>query len=195
METFIQLIAIVIWPLTVITVLLLFRSELRGAAAKLTKIKFKDLTAEFGEQLLSVQKEAHNLVKESGNKIDLIKSGSLDEQLKRIAQISPQAAIMEAWREVEHALKILHENYYPEEKKNMPGQRNIRAMIVDGILPRSADLVYSKLRNLRTKAAHVPDFALETTQAETYIDTAHELLSTLNSKINSENKTVSEGQN
>jgi len=59
------------------------------------------------------------------------------ERLLRIVQISPRAAIMEAWRDIEFTTKMVTDAYGISVGGNIAGERAIRDLTHKGILPDS----------------------------------------------------------
>ena len=74
---------------------------------------------------------------------------------------------------MDHIVKII------ETIGRIAGVKAIRQLVQKGVLPLSVISVYESLRRLRAKAAHTADFEIDKTEAERYIDTAHQFFVTL----------------
>jgi len=127
--------------------------------------------AVFGKDLDKIENDAAMLRHDSPSKkisIDLIKP-KLD-QLKRIAEISPRAAILEAWTLVETTALT------PETKTSTNSQLSrielLHHMVTTARLSQEESNLVISLRKLRNQAAHLPDFALTQEEAERYLDLA-----------------------
>lgn len=178
MEYFVQLVSALAWPLTIIAVALLFRQELRRAAARLSSVSYKEFRAEFDRELRAIEGEVQTLAVRGPQPLpsDQNSKGLPSyDRLIRIADISPRAAIMEAWREIELTTKQIANAYGLAPLKDMPGVRNVRELIQRKVLPSAAEGLYEGMRRLRSRAAHAADFAIEPDEAQRYIETALEL--------------------
>jgi hypothetical protein len=174
----VQLVSALAWPLTVIIVALMFRQEIRKVASRLSTLSYGDMKAEFEKDLNKLEREVKELpIKESATKVEHKKSDAetLDsyERLSRIAEISPRAAIMEAWRDIEVTTKQVTDAYGISTDGHIAGVRAIRELVRQHLLPESVVKVYEQMRGLRARAAHAPDFTITADEAKRYIDTAY----------------------
>jgi len=181
MENFIKLIEAVAWPLTVIAAAFMFRHELRRAAQRLSTLKYKDFSADFNANLTKIESDLDQISSNQTDEKQLENDQTLSsyERLLRIADISPRAAIMEAWRDIEVTTKKVTEAYGIATIGRIAGVKAIRQLVQRGILPSNIVSVYESLRRLRARAAHSADFAIDPEEAERYIDTAHQFYMTL----------------
>jgi hypothetical protein len=178
MDKLVQLISALAWPATVLSLAMIFRHELRRAASRLSSLQYKDFKAGFERDLKRLEGEVQALPAEvrvptdapaSENKAAL----SSYDRLVRIAEISPRAAIMEAWRDIEVTTKKVADAHGLSVDGAVAGVKAIRDIVGRGLLPRSVIGVYEQMRRLRARAAHAADFAIDSEEAERYIDTAH----------------------
>lgn len=180
----VQLVSAIAWPLTVIIIVLLFRHEIRKTSSRLSSLAYKDVKAEFRHDLNKVERELKELTpKESPTSP---KQADVDrealnsyEQLRRIAEISPRAAIMEAWRDIEVTTKQVTDAYGISTSGQIAGVRAINELVQRHLLPNSVTSVYEQMRRLRSRAAHAADFVITSEEAEQYIDTAYRFHNTL----------------
>ena len=187
----VQLIQALAWPITVLILVLLFRGEIRNIFARISAFHYKDFKAEFARELHAAEGEIQELLTEATSpENSATRDGSASfssvregeeryESLMRIAELSPQAAIMEAWREIELTIKTIANRWGLSKPGHMPGERDIKYLVDKGLLPRGALGVYQRLRRLRTKAAHAPNLAVEVEEAQNYIEAAREFLAIL----------------
>ena len=177
MDKLVQLISTLAWPATVLSLAMMFRHELRQAASRLSSLQYKDFKAGFERDLQRLEGEVQALPAEmrptnapaGENKAAL----SSYDRLVRIAEISPRAAIMEAWRDIEVTTKKVADAYGLSVDGAIAGVKAIREIVGRGLLPKSVIGVYEQMRRLRARAAHAADFAIGSEEAERYIDTAH----------------------
>lgn len=181
MNYFIQILTIVVWPVTILIVLFFFRKELKFIFQKLSQISYKDFRANFEKELTAVENKVNQLSPKTSDKdfISDIKGITAYGSLIKIAEVSPKAAIMEAWRNVEIA------TMYAAEKNNIyvsgqiAGSRAIKNLISNKFLDSELIEVYENMRKLRNKAAHSVDFALTYDEAERFIENSFEITSRL----------------
>jgi hypothetical protein len=177
-QTLVQLVSALAWPLTVTLVALMFRQEIRKVASRLSTLSYGDMKAEFEKDLNKLERDVKELsVKESSTKVERPKNDSetLDsyERLSRIAEISPRAAIMEAWRDIEVTTKQVTDAYEISTDGQIAGVKAIRELVHQHLLPESVVSVYEQMRRLRSRAAHAADFKITADEAKRYIDTAY----------------------
>jgi len=177
-QTIVQFISAIAWPFTVIIIAFMFRQEIRKTANRLSTFSYGEMKAEFQKDLNKLEKDVKELpVKESTAKLEKSEpdSETLDsyERLSRIADISPRAAIMEAWRDIEVTTKQVTDAYAISTDGQIAGVKAIRELVRQHLLPESVISVYEQMRRLRSQAAHSADFAITTDEAKRYIDTAY----------------------
>jgi Domain of unknown function (DUF4145) len=168
------------WPTTVLLLAFIFRSEIRRAIMRLSQLKYKDFEANFKEQLREIEEEVKVATLPSPPTDRQLQPAPVNrnEQLVRLAEISPRASIMEAWHEVEkyayeaatrHGLSFRH----------VPTTRDINELVKKGVLPKDILNIYDNLRQLRNNAAHAPEFAVEQAEAEKFIQLASKVADAL----------------
>jgi hypothetical protein len=96
MVLLIQFLTGIAWPVTIIWVAYLFKGELRGLLNRISHLRYKDVEVKL--ELDEAEAEAKTV--EQTISFSLRSSSDIDSklvQLRRIAEVSPRAAIMEAW--------------------------------------------------------------------------------------------------
>jgi len=160
MDNFIKFIDIIAWPGTTLTLAWFFRTELRAVLARISSLKYKDWEARFDKGLSQVEREI-GPVKEEG-----IESEETFDRLERLTEISPRAAILEAWIELEQALFHLAEAYQINGRSPL---RIIEGLYNKGVVTKELASAFHEMRQLRNEAAHVPDFVVEEKKARRFI--------------------------
>ena len=169
MEHFVELVKALAWPVAVIWIAYIFRAEVRQLLGRVSSFKYKDVEASFEKSLSKAENSAKNIAKPqvSESETDL----SQKEQLLRIADVSPRAAVVEAWTLIETAAMKSGLSTGTAIKRTNP------KMILDHLSasgkfsPDSLELI-NQLRQIRNKASHLPDFAVTQSEAERYLDLA-----------------------
>ncbi|OEE78502.1 DUF4559 domain-containing protein [Vibrio genomosp. F6] len=169
MNYVVEIIKAVAWPLSIVWLGYLFRTEVRGLFGRVSTLKYKDMEASFEKQLTKVENEAKG-INEAKTK-PLIADLPKAEQLLRIAEVSPRAAIVEAWTMIEVAAAER------AVKSGVQFPRTNPKMIVNYLahcdeFSDSNIEVIEQLRKLRNRAVHMPDFVITQDEAERYMNLA-----------------------
>lgn len=174
---FVEIVKAIVWPMTIIWLGLIFRKELRLLVDRISSVKYGKVEANFSKELEKAEVSAEKLT--SIIKTEEIESNiSQKEQLFRISEVAPQAAIVEAWTLIEIAAV----------KKGLTSGSTIQRinpkMIVDYLYQsgkfsrESLDLI-EQLRRIRNLASHMPDFAITQSEAERYLELAARAVSVI----------------
>ncbi|MCJ8322253.1 MAG: hypothetical protein HRU29_10155 [Rhizobiales bacterium] len=102
------------WPMMVVIIIFLFKTQLERVFLKLTKFKYKEMTINFGNDLADVKELASDLNDDDIGTIQtleetderLIASDNLNTKLYEIADVSPEASIPFAWSIVEDEIRM-----------------------------------------------------------------------------------------
>ena len=169
MEHFVEIIKAIAWPASIVWLGYIFRSEVRQLIGRMSSLKYKDIEANFDKKLAKAESEAKeiNIPIEKKSMDEL----SQAEQLMRIAEVSPRAAIVEAWTLIEMAAskKGLKEGV---AIPRMSPKMIVNYLMMSGKMPKNSIDIIDQLRMLRNQAVHMPDFALNQNEAERYLELA-----------------------
>ena len=169
--TFISsLIDSVAWPAAVVFLVFLLRSPLGRLLPLVSSLKYKDLELQFGNQLKRIN-DADLPQKDHRQRLPLE-----SQRVNRLAELSPRAAVLESWVNVElAALGAARSLMQDEVRSKTLSYQAIRALERSGRLDPTAVSMLRDLRALRNQAAHAPDFAISTDSAIEFADTADKL--------------------
>jgi hypothetical protein len=169
----VAIVGALIWPITVLVVLLILRRPITTLLETTRRFKASgfgsDIDVDFGAQAEGLVESGVRLVAEhvdgaadgAGEGGDPLQGNLLPDledrfkDLSSIVYIAPQGTILEAWTIIEQELISLAEQHGTEQ----PGQhRSMRRMINDmtdaSILHKSEAILLDELRFLRNQAAH-----------------------------------------
>lgn len=180
-EAISKLLASVAWPISAVLIAYFFRAELRQLLERLESFKYKDAEAKFIKQLDEAEQAAEPVrqkIPDEWEKATARAMFTQYEQLRRIAEVSPRAAILEAWIDVEVAIYAAAEKAGLEVKGQSNPYSLARNLVSLGKIPKDILPFFEKLRRLRNNAAHLPDFVLEESEANKYLDLALGLANT-----------------
>lgn len=163
-----KLVEFLAWPGAVVLVVLLLKKDIQRLLNLLRKVKAGPVEAEFEA---AVEKLEQRVVETPGEPPEYYALKDRKLELMRVAEASPRAAVLEAWRDVEAAVLKLADTkavYVPE--KNASVNTAARALAKEGHLPAEWVSHFYELRELRNKAAHSSDFNPTLETAAGYIE-------------------------
>jgi hypothetical protein len=169
------------WPMAVVILVLILRKPLAGLIPLLQRLKYKDLELEFGRRVEEVSEKLVAAIPRPTLKYVPSPSESRAIQL---AEVSPRAAVMEAWREVERAVigaAKRNDLSTGKEQGRVTSLRAIRSLEQAEMVERDKARLLNDVRVLRNQAAHAPEFALSKDSAIEYVNAAQQLTSYLDS--------------
>jgi hypothetical protein len=152
----VELVKAIAWPAVVVGLAVLFRKPVLSAARYIRRIKYGDTVVDFEVQVAKVQHKASLVFPEPA-----VPSERSVKYLSDLADLSPRAAIMEAWLEIEAAVGAA----IKRRGLNVPAEDNFAwrlPALLQGhqlVTKSEADLI-DQLRRLRNDAAHRPEFSL-----------------------------------
>ena len=164
-----------VWPITVVIIIFLFRRQIADIILHLSKLRYKDFEAEFGRDLQDAESKAEELELPSPQTLrqdtEPITLASSYDRLSNLSKLSPRAAVTEAWLRVEDAVGQVARAIGFE-----PGTGRDQAVILELMktnkLPGDTIYLYDDLRKLRNKAAHAIEFEINAKDAARYVDLA-----------------------
>ena len=165
----------VVWPITVIAVFLFLKRQFPVLFPFVKRLKYSGIEVEFREsvQQLSEQSRAALPALASGEQPDESRN-----RLYAIAEVSPQAAILEAWLEVEAAaadtVQIKEPSLAPKVRMAAP-LRMGEMLTRSGILSTDQLRIFHRLRELRNKSVHITDETFQLDEVSEYIGLASSL--------------------
>jgi len=171
MELIVNLLVGIAWPSAVVWVAMLFRRDIRSLLQRISRLKYKDVEASFDEGLMKAEVKAAAIAPASHLTAQPPELSSRLEQLRRIADVSPRASILEAWVLVEEAAGksgYVQGAGTPRVNPHLFVEELIRL----GKLPTGSASLIEQLRKLRNQAAHLPDFSVTQDEADRYLQLA-----------------------
>lgn len=171
MELVVALFVGIAWPAAIVWVAMLFRSEIRSVLRRVSQLKYKDLEASFDEGLVRAEAKAAVISPADAAMPHKPELTSRLKQLRRIADVSPRASILEAWVLVEEAAAksgYIQGAAIPRVNPHL----FVDELIQQGKLPIGSSALLDQLRKLRNQVAHLPDFSITQDEADRYLELA-----------------------
>ena len=142
------------WPVTIGVAAYLLRKPLLELLPNLRRLKYKDFDIQFGERLEKLEQEIELEPPPSRTAPPSDLQLFADKRFDDLAEISPSAAVIDAWIDIESALRELAKERLLKERWHQPMLQIIRELRSRQIIsPRLASLL-DDLRVLRNEAVH-----------------------------------------
>jgi hypothetical protein len=175
MGHFVEIIKALAWPVTAFVLALIFKGELSGLLSRLSSVKVKNfLEAKFRKELREAEPQVEGIRKAAG--AERSRESALEEEVRgellRTAEVSPRVAILEAWRFLEIAALVAAKEAGVEINPLRPVYSFVQELVHERIFSDDALLLFDKFRGLRNDALYAPEFVLEQSEAEKYVDLA-----------------------
>ena len=163
---FAQLVDSLAWPVLVAWLAYGFRTPIARLLGRIKSLKYKELEAEFEQTL---------------DEIEIIPAPerpvAIEEDIARdtitiieLADVSPRAAVMEAWIRIERATRTYLDS---DGLKRRYSYQGLRRLPSDKLKPIESILSpYQELRLLRNKATYADDFDINPNVAKEYVEIA-----------------------
>jgi hypothetical protein len=179
-EFLIELLGKLAWPICVIILVLMLRKELAGLIEKLRSLKYKDLSLEFDQKLENAKKEAKR-----AKVTDVFEDLSKDkiEYYEELCQLSPRAAVLESWLQVETVAERILRKHGEEYHRRALNPLLVKMVTIIGMAEWESSL-YDALRKLRNAVVHQENAQISREVAMEYAKLALGLASRIEKKIN-----------
>jgi uncharacterized protein YutE (UPF0331/DUF86 family) len=148
------------WPITIVFLVVFFRTSIRRAFLKLTRLKYKDLELDFGYELKQIEKEAKaiDIVPQPSRDIGPSKrdSSHLLQEAAELAQRFPEPAVAVAWQAIEDELMqaVMRLGISPDYPAQNSAHKNAELLKAQGAIDERTIELLSRMRNLRNMAVH-----------------------------------------
>ena len=176
------------WPVILLVCFLLIRKPLVDLVPLIRILKYKEFEIEFGRKLEELEAQADradlpSIPPAAEGLKELTPEAGYWETIERLSDVSPRAAIAEAWRRVEWALEDYFIKLGIERPPSYQGMvRVLRGLGERSKLPLAAMSLFQELRVLRNRAVHARDFDFDSQKAIEFARLAERVISALETK-------------
>jgi hypothetical protein len=160
-----SLISSLAWPSVIVALVLVFRTEISRLLPRIKRVKHGESQVDFEEDVKVAVDFAEKDVS-----LPAVKPGLDQQRLYLLAEQSPRGAILDAWLQVEAALRS-YASQQGIESMNSPIQiiRAIEIHSLDGnSIGKGLINMLERLRQLRNDAVHLADAEITTDVAREY---------------------------
>lgn len=168
------------WPSVVVFVFLYVRKPLAGLVPFLEEFKYGDFVMKFRAGISEVKLEVPQMPESAVTLLALFEG--LQKTLYDVAALSPTAAVVQAWAELETKLmeRAFAAGIATSKEAGRGNSRLGHALLQEKIFSPADFQTFHKLRELRNVAAHKADAGLQVQDATQYIDLVVDLLARTN---------------
>jgi hypothetical protein len=153
------------WPVVLLVIFLVIRKPITALLPFLQRLKFKEMEVEFSKGVKEVSAQVDQ-------ELPHVSTEAVPRELgpvARLAEVSPRAAVLEAWRTVEAAALDAARRLQVESFTNQTLTfEALRKLDKDARIDPSVATLLRELRSLRNAAAHAPEFSLSMEAAIEY---------------------------
>ena len=172
LSAIVELVKALAWPVSVFAIVFLLRKAIQGLIGSIRegRVKYKDLEFTFKRDLQQARESIETLPQQPVPALtDAPEPGVSD--LMELAQLSPRAAVTEAWTRLEAAAAEFAQKHSPAEttKHRRPSVRFFDVLRRHDAVPPAVLTAIQKLRDIRNRTAHTPDFQPSVDDAEEYV--------------------------
>jgi len=172
----VKILEVVAWPITIIIILLVFKKQLSRIILRLSKLRYKDVELEFSKDLEGAESIAKQLKLPKPAEVKRIKAPPtvtpVYDRLLQVAEISPRAAVTEAWMIIETATTEAAKAQGIKTIRAITGREVILELAKKARLEGGTIELYDYLRRMRNNAAHSLEFEISYEDVIRYIDLA-----------------------
>jgi len=175
----VELVKALAWPVTVWAVTIAAWKHVVRLLPRLRELKYRDVQLSFAEVLRVASEEALETIPA---RAALPAAPASDtDRIARLLELSPRAAVLEAFVPVQTALTALARSHGIRVGKADFYSASALAdtLAAAGIMSEGQRALFGSLRRLRNAAAHAPEFAEPPESVREYIDLASRLAASL----------------
>jgi hypothetical protein len=166
------------WPAAAVVMVVVLRKPIGAALQRLSKAKVGPVEAEFDQELAEVREElkrAPELASQPAGE-QTTSMLSLPDELTRLAEASPRAAVLEAFARVEARLRELLTDAGVEVREGLSGVALARLAHQHELISAESLKAVEGLAVMRNLAAHSPTDEISVQRARDYLALADAML-------------------
>ena len=168
------------WPVTLVVIVLVLRREIVSLFPRLKNFKFKDLQAEFAEELAVATKVAdETLPAKPEPRIEKGLQPAWATTSVLSISIAPASAIDKAWKELLGEMEDALRRHGVQEPLSIGAIE--RELVSRNLLPPNATELIDSLKDAHDQAIRLGDFGVESSQALNFVQLTNRLVAALNS--------------
>ena len=140
------------WPLAAVIIALVFHKRIGLLLAKIRTLKWGEAAVDFTENLDKVESAAAALADQTDGQ-DSPPPAAPSGRFHELLAISPNAAILDTWSEVENEIRKLGNHHGLIDSAARPSRMG-EQLVKSGVLPIGIHKMLAEMRFMRNQAAH-----------------------------------------
>ncbi len=140
------------WPLAAVVIALVFHKQVGLLLAKVKTLKWGEAAVDFTEKLDKVESAAAAIADQTDSH-DSSSPAAPSGRFHELLAISPNAAILDSWSEVENEIRKLGKHHGLTDSPARPSRIGDE-LVKSGVLPIGIYKMLSEMRSMRNQAAH-----------------------------------------
>ncbi|MBC9031823.1 hypothetical protein IAG41_05420 [Sphingomonas sp. JC676] len=141
------------WPLAAVIIALVFHKQIGSLVAKVKTLKWGEAAVDFTEKLDKVETEAEALAHATDGQDTPAVAAAPSGRFHELLAISPNAAILDTWSEVENEIRKLGKHHGLVDSPARPSRIGDQ-LVQSGVLPVGIHKMLAEMRSMRNQAAH-----------------------------------------
>lgn len=153
------------WPITTISIIVILKDQILALLPRLKKIKWKDIEFDMAKLATETQASLPSF------KPSISTEENIKEQLLQLSNLSPRAAIAEAWRKFEKiAIQGIKKTKQIENLEELSNPKKLQQYLVETkLIPSKAKTLCISLKQVRNMAVHDSNTLITQSFAQDYI--------------------------
>lgn len=184
METLVEIIKVIIWPLTILISVLILRKGILELFPKLKKLKYKDLEIEFEKEAIEIQSKVERDIPQiEPPKIKPSEDFSVSEPTIMYSTriLSPPAFISSEWERIEKAILSLSKRRNIQIGKQESVRMVIRKLRENDVFDEAVENSLMEISAYRNKVSHTRSDIITEDISNIYYESSKRLINYLNS--------------
>lgn len=172
LSAIVELVKALAWPVSVFAMIFLLRKPIQGLIGSIRegRVKYKDLEFTFKRDLEEARQSIELLPQQPVSALRAPAEPEISD-LMALAQVSPRAAVIEAWTRLEAAATEFAQKHAPPDiaKHRRPSVIFLEVLRRNDAIPAAVMTAIQKLRDIRNRTVHTPEFQPSVDDAEEYV--------------------------
>ncbi len=168
----VELVKALAWPVSIFAIILLLRKAIQGLIGSMHegRVKYKDLEFTFKRDLEQARQSIKTLEAPAMPALRAPQEPEITN-LMSLAQFAPRAAVIEAWTRLEAAGAEFVQKHAPPDlpKQLKPSVMFGEVLRRQNLIPTEVMKAIQKLRDIRNRTVHTPEFQPSVEDAEEYV--------------------------
>lgn len=171
----------VAWPIAIVVAAWIFRDPLLKLLHELKRLKWRDVELEFEKEILKAKAELPNIQLRKNDVGHVIGDMDIESKLLNLLEISPKAAVLEAWLNIEREVSDLLKRKNVELEPGLSRLGLMQLLINCKLIDKKGRELLDTVRKLRNRAANEHETEISENAALDYIEMASEMIRILRS--------------